>query len=353
MNDYSEQLKTSVLEALEQNAPVAIKGSGSKDFYGRVISGTTLETVQHQGITSYEPKELVVTARCGTRLRDLEAELAKNGQMLASEPPYFGENATLGGLVACGFSGSRRPYTGSLRDFVLGTTIINGRGEILRFGGQVMKNVAGYDVSRLMVGALGTLGLILDVSLKVLPKPELEHTTLLECSPEDAIRLMNKWSGSTQPISAACFDGAHLYLRLSGTTSAVTAGSKKVGGETISEGDDFWHRVAEHKHGFFGDTKPLWRISIPSDTPPLNLSGKQFIDWGGAQRWFIADDSNTQDVQQVVQSQGGHATLFRGGDREGDLFHPLMPSLVTLHGRLKDAFDPQGIFNPGRFYQEM
>ena len=358
MSDCTEQLQNRVSDALNQGIAINITGSGSKDFYGADIRGTPLLTSEHRGVINYEPKELVITARSGTPLAELEAVLAEQRQMLAFEPPYFSDNATLGGTIACGFSGPRRPYAGSARDFVLGTRIINGRAEVLRFGGEVMKNVAGYDVSRLMVGAMGTLGLILDVSLKVLPRPEQELTLTLECRVEEAIRIMNEWSGSPLPVSAACYDGANLFIRLCGAPAAVTAGSKRIGGDKVHDGQAFWKSVGELQHGFFNTEKNLWRLSLPSDTPHLDLPGKQFIDWGGAQRWFIADDEQ-QDLYQTIERAGGHAALFRRGansndnEQNGERFHPLSPALFALHANLKRSFDPNGIFNPGRLYRKL
>jgi len=370
MSDCTEQLQNSVSDALKKGVAMNIKGSGSKDFYGADISDrpllTPLLTTEHRGVINYEPKELVITARSGTPLAELEALLAEQGQMLAFEPPYFSKNATIGGTIACGFSGPRRPYAGSARDFVLGTHIINGRAEVLHFGGEVMKNVAGYDVSRLMVGAMGTLGLILDISLKVLPLPEQELSLMLECRVDEAIRLMNEWSGSPLPLSAACYDGANLTIRLCGAPAAVIAGSKRIGGDKVHDGQAFWKNVAELQHGFFTTKKNLWRLSLPSDTPHLDLPGKQFIDWGGAQRWFIADDEQL-DLYQTIERAGGHAALFRRGknstkncavksnddEHHGDVFQPLSAALFALHANLKRSFDPNGIFNPGRLYREL
>ena len=359
MSDCSKQLQNTISEALRQQSTLDIKGSSSKEFYGGARSGTALPVHEHAGLINYDPKELVITARSGTPLCEIEALLAEKGQMLAFEPPYFSENATLGGTIACGLSGPRRPYAGSVRDFVLGVSMINGKAEILRFGGEVMKNVAGYDVSRLMVGAMGTLGLILDVSLKVLPLPDQEITLKLDYSIEDAIRLMNEWSGSPLPISAACHDGAYLYIRLSGTPAAVIAGSKRIGGDIIQDGQTFWNNIRELQHGFFSSEKSLWRLSVPSDSPHLDLPGKQIIDWGGAQRWFIADDEEPRDFYKTIAAVGGHVSLFREGNSNNeklqikDKFQPLTPAVFALHKNLKHSFDPQGIFNPGRLYRDL
>ena len=359
MSDDSKQLQNTISEALREQSSLDIKGSSSKEFYGGARTGTPLFVKQHNGLINYDPKELVITARSGIRLRELENLLAEQGQMLAFEPPYFSENATLGGTIACGLSGPRRPYAGSVRDFVLGVSMINGKAEILRFGGEVMKNVAGYDISRLMVGAMGTLGLILDVSLKVLPLPEREVTLKLDYSNDDAIHLMNQWSGSPLPISAACYDGAHLYIRLSGAHAAVIAGSKRIGGDEVLDGPIFWNNLRELQHGFFNSEKSLWRLSVPSDSPNIDLPGKQLIDWGGAQRWFIAEGEEAKDFHEIIAAIGGHVSLFREAEHNNenipirDKFHPLNSSVLKLHKNLKHSFDPQGIFNPGRLYRDL
>ncbi len=364
MSDHSIALQQRVQEALQQKQALTIQGSGSKNFLGGLIDHnlTPLPVIKHCGVVNYEPKELVITARAGTSLTAIQSLLAEQHQMLAFEPPAFSEQATLGGTIACGLSGPRRPYTGSARDFVLGSKIINGQAEILHFGGEVMKNVAGYDVSRLMVGAMGTLGLILELSLKVLPQPEQEISLTLECPVNEAIEQMNKWSATPLPISAACYDGANLYIRLSGAATAVSAGSKRIGGDIIADCKAFWYNVRELQHGFFNTDKFLWRLSLPSDTPYIELPGKQFIDWGGAQRWYIADTDNKQNLYSSIAQQGGQLSLFRAsGDNSArnsflthnDAFHPLSTALLALHKQLKHAFDPQGIFNPGRLYREL
>ena len=294
---------------------------------------------------SYEPTELVVTARAGTPLAEIEAALSEKGQMLGFEPPYFGEAATLGGTIACGFSGPRRPYAGSARDFVLGTKIINGKGEILKFGGEVMKNVAGYDVSRLMAGALGTLGVLLEISLKVLPKPAKELTLSFEMPADKAITTMNAWAGRPLPLSAACHLDNTLYIRLSGTEPGVRAASTKLGGAVVENGDGFWRELREHQRNFFQNDIPLWRLSVPPATPPINLPGKWLIDWGGAQRW-LKSDAPANAIRQHAESVGGYVTLFRHDARNGATFHSLPAQLATLHQNLKRAFDPDGIINP-------
>ncbi|MDR9437509.1 MAG: glycolate oxidase subunit GlcE [Thiohalophilus sp.] len=350
MADISEQLQQQVQSALENHQPLSIRGGNSKAFYGHAVSGTPLETGGHTGIVTYEPTELVLTARAGTPLEEIEQTLAEQGQMLAFEPPHFGAGATLGGTVACNLSGPRRATAGAARDFVLGCKLINGKGELLHFGGEVMKNVAGYDVSRLMAGALGTLGVLLEVSLKVLPRPEGEETLVQECSEESAIKRMNQWAQQSLPISATCYDGASLYVRLCGTEGTIAAARKLLGGEEVPPTRTWWHKLKEQQHAFFSSNKPLWRLSLASTTPPIPLKGKWLHEWGGAQRWLVTDEP-AERIRKAAEKAGGHATLYRGERGNLDVFHPLPEGLMTLQHNLKQAFDPKGIFNPGRMYK--
>ncbi len=350
--DLSSELQTRVEDAAAAGRPLCITGSGSKNFYGRLTQGETLDVRGHRGVIEYEPTELVITARAGTPLAEIENTLAEHNQLLPFEPPHFGPDATLGGTVACGLSGPRRPYTGAVRDFVLGATVLTGDARILRFGGQVMKNVAGYDLSRLMCGALGTLGIVLEVSLKVLPRTAEEITTSLELSEAEAAEMVGCWSTHPLPLSAVCYDGQRLHVRLSGATSAVRAARQRIGGEPHSDADNLWRRIREQRHGFFDAPQPLWRISVPATAPTLDLAGRWLIDWGGAQRWLHSDASGER-IRAAAQAAGGHATLFRGSDRSGQVFHPLAPTIGALHKRLKDAFDPKRILNPGRMYADL
>ncbi|WP_372522674.1 glycolate oxidase subunit GlcE [Sulfuricaulis sp.] len=342
--DIGRALQDEVRAAAASHTALAIAGGGTKTFYTGTLQGKPLTVTGHRGIVSYEPTELVVTARAGTPLAEIEAALSEKWQMLGFEPPHFGEAATLGGTIACGFSGPRRPYAGSARDFVLGTKIINGKGEILKFGGEVMKNVAGYDVSRLMVGALGTLGVLLEISLKVLPKPAKEVTLSFETPADKAIATMNAWAGRPLPLSAACHLDNTLYIRLSGTEPGVRAASTKLGGAVVENGDGFWRELREHQRNFFHNDIPLWRLSVPPATAPLNLPGKWLIDWGGAQRW-IKSDAPASAIQQEAEKAGGHATLFRHAKQNGATFHPLPARLASLHQNLRQAFDPDEIMN--------
>ena len=347
--DVSALLRERVLAAIAGKTPVNIMGSGSKAFYGRPVQGEPLTVANHRGIISYEPTELVMTARCGTRLADIELALAKRGQMLAFEPPHFGPNATLGGAVATGLSGSRRPYAGAVRDVVLGAKLLNGHGEILKFGGEVMKNVAGFDVSRLMVGALGTLGVVLDVSMKVLPRPEADTTLIFPMTADTALVQMNRWAGQNWPLSAACFDGEVVRIRLSGAKAAIAAAQHKLGGDALPDDEAalFWADVREQRLGFFQSETPLWRLSLASATAQPNLSGAWFIDWCGALRW-LKTDQPAETIFQTAQGLGGHACRFRSS--LGGEFQPLSTGLEKLHRNIKRAFDPHGIFNVGRLY---
>jgi glycolate oxidase FAD binding subunit len=300
----------------------------------------------------YEPTELVITARCGTPLAEIEAVLAERNQMLAFEPPHFGEGATLGGAIAAGLSGPRRADAGAVRDFVLGAKSMDGKGEVLGFGGQVMKNVAGYDVSRLMAGSLGTLGLLLEVSVKVLPRAFCETTLRFETGEIEAIRKLNEWGGQPLPISASCWLDGMLMLRLSGAQAAVEAAIKSLGGEVVHDADPFWASLREQQHPFFEGEGALWRLSVPSTTSAIVLKGRQMIEWGGAQRWLRAesDHATAESIRRTVAATGGHATLFRGGDKSVGVFQPLAPGVAKIHERLKAAFDPSHVFNPGRMY---
>jgi glycolate oxidase FAD binding subunit len=333
-----------------ERKPLQLRGGGSKDFYGGAPVGEVLDTRGHSGIVSYEPTELVVTARCGTPLAELESALAERRQFLACEPPRFG-TATVGGAVAAGLSGPCRAAVGSLRDFVLGVKIMDGEGRVLRFGGEVMKNVAGFDVSRAIAGSLGTLGLILEVSLKVLPLPVGDATLRFEMPQDKAMDAMNRWAGQPLPLVASCWQDGLLTLRLSGAQAAVASATARLGGEMLADAAEFWLALREQTTDFFAGAAPLWRFSLPSVTPPLDLPGAQLIEWGGAQRWLRGEHDPVR-LRQTAAKAGGHATLFRGGDKAGGVFAPLPAPLMEVHRRLKQSFDPYGVFNPGRMYPE-
>jgi glycolate oxidase FAD binding subunit len=424
------ELRERVMAAHQQRQPLRLRGAGTKDFYresdagpgrlasardGRGASGefearastidrapghghalpdgdpspdpAVVDLRAYRGIIDYEPSELVITARCGTPLSEIEAALADRGQFLAFEPPAFDGDPTIGGVVAAGLSGPRRMYAGAARDFVLGATLLDARGDILRFGGQVMKNVAGFDVSRLLCGSLGILGVITEVSLKVLPKPRAEETLTFEMPARQAVEAFNRWSGQPLPLSGAAWWDGLAWVRLSGAASAVRAAQDRLGGERVdpTAATHWWNALRHCQHPIF-QSSTLWRLSVPDTTAPLALPGNPLIDWGGALRWYGTDryggnaqrdvdvrnvtasasvSSHAQaafgtakaadqeapvpaDIRSVASAAGGTAMCWRGPAPAGGRFHPLQPTVATLTRRLKDRFDPHGIFNPGR-----
>ena len=354
MQDLIDQFSERIRSAAKHKQPLRLRGGGSKDFYGQTPVGEVLDTRGYAGVIDYEPTELVITVRCGTPLAELEAVLRAQGQYLAFEPPHFGAAATVGGMVAAGLSGPRRQAAGAVRDFVLGVRMLDGRANTVSFGGRVMKNVAGYDVSRALAGSLGTLGLILDVSFKVPPLPVAEATQKLEVPQDKALELLNHWGGKPMPISASVWADGNLAVRLSGAESAVKAACAAIGGETVEEGAAaaYWRGIREQTDDFFNNDRPLWRLSLPSVAPPVALPDAQLIEWGGALRW-LASNADARTLREAAAQAGGHATLFRAKDRSAGVFAPLVPALANVHRNLKRAFDPEGIFNPGRMYPDL
>jgi len=351
-----ESLRTQVLAAIEKATPLTIRGGGSKHFYGPPGTGEALDVRSHTGVIDYAPSELVISARCGTPLANVEALLAEHGQMLGFEPPHFGPHATLGGCVATGLSGPRRASAGSVRDFMLGARLLDGRGQVLGFGGRVMKNVAGYDVSRVLAGSLGMLGVILDVSLKVLPQPAASLTLRFELAEETALHTLNRWGGQPLPISASCWHDGQLWVRLAGATAAVAAAHRQLGGDALDTADAerLWQDVREHRHDFFTRAAnaglPLWRLSVPATRPLLLLSGTQLIEWGGALRWWA---TSAPPAEVRAAARGGHATLFRANTDPSDtqraainVFQTPDATALAIQHRLKQEFDPHGVFNP-------
>lgn len=352
-NDRTADLQSQLREALADGEPLAIRGGGTKAFYGREITGRALEMSGHTGVVSYDPTELVVTVRAGTRLAALQDLLAGHGQLLAFEPPHFGDGATVGGMVAAGLAGPRRPWGGGVRDAVLGARVLDGTGEVLRFGGEVMKNVAGYDLSRLQAGSLGILGVLLDVSLKVLPRPQVETTRILDIGAQEALAWLAEWGRRPLPLTGAAHTRDGLRLRLAGSESAVAEAAERIGGEEDREGPAFWTDLREHRLPFFRAGAPLWRLSVPPAAPlDDGLDGEGLLDWGGTQRWLRAN-LPAERVRAAAAGAGGHASAFRGGDRSGEVFAPLPPPLLAVHRKLKAALDPHGLFNPGRMYAEL
>lgn len=352
MNQVLQEFRDRIASATASKSALRIRGNGTKDWYGQSLDGDVLDTTAYSGIVSYDPTELVITARAGTPLREIGAALSENKQMLAFEPPRFDGLATIGGIVASGLSGPRRQAVGSVRDFVLGSALMDGKGDVLNFGGEVMKNVAGYDVSRLLAGSLGTLGLILEVSLKVLPRPFAQHSLQFAMSEEEALHQVNVWGGQPLPVSATCWHDGQLAVRLSGAQAAVDAAIAKMGGTELPDADAFWDRLREQQHAFFADApQGLWRVSVPTVAPALNLPGQQLIEWGGAQRW-LKTSADAATIRAAAIAAGGHATLYKGGDKSVAVFQPLAPAIARIHRNLKNAFDPAGIFNPRRMYND-
>lgn len=385
MDSALQLIMDRVRAAAASGTPLRIRGGGSKDFYGQTLQGELLDATPLAGITSYEPTELVVTVRAGTPLAELEAVLAERGQCLPFEPPRFGPGAarseplgegltesgstagsaaTVGGMVAAGLSGPARASVGAVRDYVLGVTLLNGKGELLTFGGQVMKNVAGYDVSRLMVGALGTLGLLTEISLKVLPVAPAEATLKFGMSQSEALAQLNEWGRQPLPLNASCWvddaGASTLYLRLRGAVAAVEAACKTLGGErqdNASVAPD-WSLCRDQQLPWFlaRGERDLWRLSVPQTAPVLDLPEPPLIEWHGAQRWVRAAAGEAQRLRDAAAAVGGTATLFIAGgarsERAEGRFDPLKPPLDRIHRQLKKEFDPAGIFNRGRLYPD-
>ena len=373
MDSLLRQITDRIHAAAADRTPLRLRGGGTKDFYGESLQGELLDLAPLTGITSYEPTELVVTARAGTPLAELEATLADKGQCLAFEPPRFAPGATVGGTVAAGLSGPSRASAGSLRDFVLGLTLLNGRGELLTFGGQVMKNVAGYDVSRLMAGAMGTLGVLTEISLKVLPVAPAEATLVFALDQADALAQLHRWGGQPLPLNASCWvrddtapgSPALLFVRLRGAVAAVEAACHKMTQEVPGTRLDNavaapdWQACRDQTLPFFKAPAPdlcLWRLSVPQTAPVLALPWPQLVEWHGGQRWLWAPLTAQTQLRQAAAGAGGSATLFIASHAcstgAGGRFTPLKPPLDQIHQRLKAEFDPAGLFNRGRLYPE-
>ena len=383
MSDQTNQLCEQVVNAVSEGRQLNIIGGGSKTFMGRASRGEPLHLSDHRGIISYQPVELVLTARAGTPLHEIEVALAEHDQVLAFEPPRFGgsasgldaepiSNSTLGGTLATNQSGPARPWAGSMRDHVLGVGLINGQGEKLNFGGQVMKNVAGYDISRLQAGAMGTLGVITEVSLKVLPKPAVTQTLVEPMALDRAIALMNQCSAQPKPLSGACWYDGCLYLRLSGAGSAVDATVKQWserGDAVLMDEPDagrFWRQLRDQTLPLLApnldasdsdaaiDQSTLWRFSVkPTAVQPDQLDGDWLIDWGGAQRWLrtpSAEHPAIAEMETIAAAMAGQISLYRGGDRSAEVMHRQVAALQAIQLQIKRSLDPHQVFNPGRLY---
>ena len=386
MQDTLDHFTDRIRHAAQTAQPLRLRGGGTKDFLGQSLQGEVLDTTAYAGILSYEPSELVITVRAGTSLAEVEAALAEKGQCFAFEPPHFGSGATIGGMVAAGLSGPARASVGAVRDFVLGARVINGKGEHLTFGGQVMKNVAGYDVSRLLAGSWGQLGLITEVSLKVLPVAPGEATLMCAgVSQQQALTLINHWGGQPLPLNASAWvhDTSaspaqdYFFVRLRGAVAAVDAAVTKMRAEVQALGAQVtrmdhaqaaadWKASGEQSLAFFnapGEQDCLWRLSVPQTAPVLDVRAHgarcpQYIEWHGAQRWLWAPADCAQVVREAAVKAGGHATLFRSSaasrqtlgdvDKQVGVYTPLDAVQQRIQNELKKQFDPAGILNPHR-----
>jgi glycolate oxidase FAD binding subunit len=360
--DISAELQQQVQSSIDLHSPLLIRGGDSKSFYGRtpVETSNVLDLRNHTGIINYDPTELAVTVRAGTRLQDLELLLERNQQILPFEPPLFSQNSTIGGVVSAGISGPRRAFSGSIRDAILGVEIINGDGKIVQFGGQVMKNVAGYDMSRLMVRSMGTLGVILSLSLRVMPKPEKEISLTLDATQEEGLEYCKQWRMQHLPISATSWYRGKIYLRLSGSEITIKAAQQKLlqqkAFELLEDDAFFWRSIRNQQHAFFNNiSKPLWRLSLPINTPAIaRFEGDLLLEAGGTQRW-ISNNAPENIIRAVVGRHGGHAMLFNGQKHLPEVppFPLLAPELHKLQKNLKRKLDPHNIFNPGRMYRDI
>lgn len=348
LEEFSERINL----AHESKTVLHIKGGGSKLFFtGRNPDAEVFDCSTYNGIVSYEPSELVITVRAGTTLKAVESMLASKGQQFPFEPPAYSSATTVGGMVASGFSGPRRPYAGAVRDAVLGVKMLNGKGEVLQFGGQVIKNVAGYDISRLVTGSFGTLGIILEVSIKVVPKPVAENTFYREVAPGRIFSEIRKLRCATNSITGLACDGERIFYRLAGSKQSLKQIAQKLGGDTESETQQFWKSFNNQQLDFFNDDAPIWRISVPPATSELDFAGDSVLDWGGALRW-VKSSKSACDIKAMASAAGGHAMLFRSASKQSMSGELLSPAAEMIHQRIKKSFDPHAIFNTGYLFPE-
>jgi glycolate oxidase FAD binding subunit len=340
LETWQSQIKASAAKGEK----LAIKGSGSKSFLSPASEGATLDTRAHAGVVEYDPKELVIVVKCGTRVADVEKAMADAGQMLAFEPPHFGDDATIGGMVATGVSGPRRAYAGAVRDFVLGAKVIDGKGDHLSFGGKVMKNVAGFDVSRLLCGSYGTLGLVTEVAFKCLPLPKAQATRVFEMDAAKAIEAMNRWYADADPITATTWVDGKLYVRFAGAEPAVKLAVEKRGGEALANDGDWWRDWREQRHAFFANATEIHRVSCKS-TAPVPDGMQTATEWGGALRWVHANEENAAKIRYQAQRAGGYASVWRGSaSAHTNAVESLSQPLKDIHAKLKASFDPYNVF---------
>ena len=353
MADLTLALVDQLRAASADRTPLRIVGGDTKRFYGRPVHGSVLSLAGHTGIVSYDPAELVITARAGTLLAEIEEALAAKGQHLPFEPPAFGAAATIGGTVAAGLAGPARLSAGPLRDYVLGTRVLSGDGRVLRFGGEVMKNVAGYDLSRLMAGSLGILGVLRDVSIKVLPRAPSTRTLELAMGQAEALQRMQQLAGTGMPVTASAWLNGHWYVRLEGSPQALRAAAAQIGGSVVYLDAGLWQGLREQTAPFFANASHLWRVTVPAHTPPLDVDFASCVEWNGVQRWYGNVDD--EQLKAAAAAVGGHVTHFRGAlaTETEEVFAALQAALMRLHKSLKAVFDPAGVLNPGRMYRDL
>lgn len=353
-----EELQAVVASAAKDKRPLSIVGGGTKSFYGREADGEALPIAGYSGVIEYQPTELVITAKAGTPLEEIQRLLSKNNQRLGFEAPDFGKESTLGGVVAAGLCGPSRPYAGTIEDYVLGIKLLSGSGEVLSFGGKVIKNVAGFDVSRLMVGALGCLGIILEISLKVVPIPETEKTLVIEHGRlDESLLSMNQFAANPIPISAASWCSGLTKIRLSGSENGVNAAivmiqSQYECAEDTQDENNHWIKVQDLTHEFFKPEGKLYRVGVAPSTKSILNQNECLVDWGGALRWH-REEVSFQALSDAVNQVGGHVSVFRNGNRSEEVLAPVTPEIMKLHQRLKNTFDPHRILNPGRMYKDI
>ena len=351
MADLTLALVDQLRAASANRTPLRIVGGDTKRFYGRPVNGTVLSVAGHSGIVSYDPAELVITARAGTLLAEIAEALAAKGQHLPFEPPAFGSAATIGGTVAAGLAGPSRHAAGPVRDYILGTRVLSGDGRVLRFGGEVMKNVAGYDVARLMAGSLGILGVLLDVSIKVLPRAPASRTLELAMDQAEALRRMQRLARTGRPVTGSAWLNGHWYVRLEGSPQALNAAAAQIGGQVVYLDAGFWYGMREQTTPFFANASQLWRVTVPAHSPPLDVEFASCVEWNGVQRWY--GNVGHEQLKAAAAAVGGHVTHFRGVSATTEVFAPLPAALLRLHKSLKAVFDPAGVLNLGRMYSEL
>jgi glycolate oxidase FAD binding subunit len=353
--DISKQLQQQIINAAQTKQALQIIGNNSKAFYGCITDDdvtTPLFVAEHSGIIDYQPSELTITARAGTALKEIIELLAEHRQMLAFEPPTFDGRASLGGCIATALAGPRRPWTGSVRDYVIGMRLLTGDGKDIRVGGKVMKNVAGYDLFRPMAGALGTLGVMLDITLKLLPLPETETSFSMKLEATAMQNVLRDWRNASMPISASSYDNGMLNARLSGSAVSIEDAIYKLPSDMLELSADYWQELNEHKLPFFDDPAPLYRLVVPGNAPCDFVTGETLIDWAGSLRW-IKTPIPFSEVQNHAAALGGTASVYRNGLKNEDVFSHMSDPLLALHKRIKGVMDPAGILNPGRLYRAL